>query len=284
MRTYMKQLLLLAMIFATITATGSNQPQQESKQEVTQEYRTAAKALLDVVEFEKTITNRLTESYKKFSREDNPYVDDIVKELVRTMPDKMVDIYSKYLTLEDLKQLTEINKNEIQIKIRNLQPQISKDLELEGLCIAKGEKSPSEGIVVDKDFDAAMKEYLKASGFDQQMKQMELVIENYFGMPSGTLNIMSNAKMPDIMTRIYSKYFTTSEIKQAIALAMTPCYKKFSKHTPAITKDTMEATSQITMDFFQKIIEEESNDTNNSETPSERPKGWFHEKIKSANQ
>ncbi len=148
MKTCMKQLLLLAMIFATITATGSNTPQQQSKSGATQEFKAAVKALLDATEYEKTMKERMVSAYKQLGQEDNPYIDDFMNQLIEKMPDKMVDIYSKYFTLDEIKQLTEINKTEIQ----------------------------------------------------------------------------------------------TNEIKQAIALAKTPCLKKFNEKTIAITQDILEVT------------------------------------------
>jgi hypothetical protein len=281
----MKQLLLLAIIFATATATSSNLPQEQSKSGVTQEFRTAVKALLDVTDYEGTMRENITSAYKQLGQEENPYVADFVNQLLEQMPDKMVDIYSKYFTVDEIKQLTEVNKNEIIIKLRKLQPQMSQELMQEGQSLAKGEKSPTADIVVEKDFDEAMREYFEVSRFDEQMKQIFSVIENYYGFKTDLLNGFTN-QMPDIMVRIYSKYFTTNEIKQAIALEKTPCLKKFIEKTPAITQDTLEETGKITKDIMEKLLadiyKEHSND--NSETPAERPKGWFLEKIRSLNQ
>ena len=154
----------------------------------------------------------------------------------------------------------------------------------EGEHLAKGENSPLADIVVDKEFDEAMREYLEVSGFDEQMKQMLSVIENYYGIPSGSLSETTD-QVPDRMVRVYYKYFTTSEIKQATALAKTPCIKKFNDMTPAITQDILEETRQLTMDLMKKIIADKAQEDSNvnSETPAKRPKGWFFEKIRSLN-
>ena len=285
MKTCMKQLLLLAMIFVTITATGSNTPQQQSKSGATQEFRAAVRALLDATEYEKTMKERMVSAYKQLGQEDNPYIDDFMNQLIEKMPDKMVDIYSKYFTLDEIKQLTEINKTEIQTKIRNLQPQISQDLMQEGQCFAKGEKSPSADIVVEKDFEEAVREYLQASGFDNQMKQMQSVLENFYKIPSGlldgSLDKLSD-HMPDMTIRIYSKYFTTNEIKQAIALAKTPCLKKFNEKTIAITQDILEVTEQLSIELMEKILADETQ--KNDKTQTEKSKGWFLEKMRPLNQ
>lgn len=284
MKTFMKQLLLLAMIFATISATGSNVPQKQSKSGITQEYRTAVKALLDATEYEKTSRGNVVSIYKQLGQEDNPYIDDFMNQLLEKMPDKLVEIYSKYFTLDEIKQLTEINKTEIQTKIRNLQPLMSQDFIDETKCLAKGEKSPLADIVVEKDFEEAMREYIEESGADGQLKQILSVIENYYGVKSGSLNTLIDPA-PDIMVRIYSKYLTTNEIKQATSLAKTPCLKKFYEKTPAITQDTLEETGQIAKDIMEKMLadiyKEHSND--NSTMPTERPKGWFLEKMRSLN-
>lgn len=109
---------------------------------------------------------------------------------------------------------------------------------------------------------------------------MYSLIENTYGLPSGTLNELKE-QMPKLMIRNYSKYFTTSEIKQATALAKTPCLKKFNEKIPAITQDTLEETNQITKEIMEKLMadiyKEHSND--NSTTPTKRPKGWFLEKM-----
>lgn len=168
MKTFMKQLLLLAMIFVNITATGSNKPQKQSNSGVTKEYRTAVKALLDVADYEKRMREKMVSTYKQLGQEDNPYIDDFMNQLIEKMPDKMVDIYSKYFTLDEIKQLTELNKNEIQKKLLSLQNNINQDLMLEGQCLAAGKKSPSDGIVVTKDFEKAMIEYFEVSGFEEQ--------------------------------------------------------------------------------------------------------------------
>lgn len=249
MKTCTKLLLLLAVFFITINATGSNLPQQESKSRVTSEYKTTAKALLDATDFEKTIGENLTSTFAQFGLE-GQIVNNIVNELVEEMPEKMVDIYSKYFTLDDLKQLIEINKTEIQTKLRSLLPQINEEMMQEGQCFASGKKSPSADIVVTKDFEEAMREYLDAYGFEKQIGQIYSIIENNYSLPSGSLGGLSD-QMPDIMTRIYSKYLTTSEIKQATALAKTPCLKKFNEKTPDITKETLEVTQQIIMDYFK---------------------------------
>ncbi len=280
MKTYMKHLLLLAMIFATITATGTNNPQKQSKSGVTKEFRTAVKALLDVTDYEGTMRENITSAYKQLGQEENPYAADFVNQLLEQMPDKMVDIYSKYFTIDEIKELTEVNKNEIIIKLRKLQPQMSQELMQEGQSLAKGEKSQLADIVVDKDFEEAMREYFEESRFDEQMKQILSVIANYYGFKSDLLNGFTN-QMPDIIVRIYSKYFTTNEIKQAIALAKTPCSKKFNEKTPAITQDTLEETGKITKDILEKMLADISKD--NPTTPTERHKGWFFESIRSLN-
>ena len=280
MKTCMKQLLLLAMIFVTISATGSNVPQQRSKSGATKEFRAAVRALLDATEYEKTMREKMVSAYKQLGQEDNPYIDDFMNQLIEKMPDKMVDIYSKYFTLDEIKQLTELNKNEIQIKTRKLQPQISQELMQEGQCFAKGEKSPLADIVVEKDFEEAVREYLQASGFDNQMKQMLSVLENFYKIPSGSLGKLSD-HMPDMMIRIYSKYFTTNEIKQAIALAKTPCLKKFNEKTIAITQDILEVTEQLSIELMEKILADETQ--KNDKTQTEKSKGWFLEKMRSLN-
>ena len=285
MKTCMKQLLLLAMIFVTISATGSNVPQQRSKSGATKELRAAVRALLDATEYEKTMREKMVSAYKQLGQEDNPYIDDFMNQLIEKMPDKMVDIYSKYFTLDEIKQLTELNKNEIQIKTRKLQPQISQELMQEGQCFAKGEKSPLADIVVEKDFEEAVREYLQASGFDNQMKQMLSVLENFYKIPSGSLDGSLGKlsdHMPDMMIRIYSKYFTTNEIKQAIALAKTPCLKKFNEKTPAITQDTLEETQQLSIELMEKLLADKAQE--NDKTQTEKSKGWFLEKMRPLNQ
>lgn len=252
MKTCMKQLLLLAMIFVTITATGSNVNKQELNTTATPEYKTAVKDFLDVVGFGNTMKENLTATYAQFGLE-GQYIDDLVNELADKLPEKMADVYSRYFTLDEIKQLAEVNKNEVQVKIRSLQPQINKELIQEGQCYASGKPSPSAGIVVPADFDNAMREYFEMSGFEKQMEQLQSLFESNFGIQKGALGGLYN-EMPDMMVRIYSQYFTTSEIQQAAALSAIPCMKKFIEMTPAISQDTIAVTQEIIMEYFKNMF------------------------------
>lgn len=252
MKTYMKQLLLLAMIFVAITATGSNVNKQELNTGSTPEYKTAVKDFLDVVGFGNTMRENLTATYAQFGLE-GQYIDDLVNELVEKLPEKMADIYSKYFTLDEIKQLAEVNKNEIQVKLRSLQSQINKELVQEGQCYASGKPSPSAGIVVPDDFDSAMREFFEVSGFEEQMEQIQSLLERSYGLQTGALSGLYN-EMPDMMVRIYSQYFTASEIKQVAALSVIPCMKKFNEMTPAITQDTIAITQEIVMEYFKNLF------------------------------
>lgn len=111
------------------------------------------------------------------------------------------------------------------------------------------------------------------------------VLENFYKIPSGSLDgSLDNLSdhMPDMMIRIYSKYFTTNEIKQAIALAKTPCLKKFSEKTIAITQDTLEETQQLSIELMEKLLADKTQE--NDKTQTEKSEGWFLEKIRPLNQ
>ncbi len=251
MKTFMKQLLLLAMIFVTINATGSNVPQQQQNSGITQEYRTAVRSLLNVTGFGNTMRDNLTATYAQMGLQ-GQYVDDIVNELVEKMPEKMVDIYAKYFTLDEIKQLMEVNSNEVQVKVRSMQAQCTKDLMQEGQYYALGKESPSAGIVVPEDFDKAMREFLEVSDFSKQMEKLQSIFLQNLGSQSSVGGF--NDMLPDIMVRVYSKYFTIADIKQLTDLAKMPIMKKFSEKTPAITQDTMSVTQEIMMDYFKDLF------------------------------
>lgn len=251
MKTLIKQLLLLVTISVTFTATGSNLPMLSPAPGVTQEYRAAAKSLLQAIDFEKSVRDNLNSSFAQMGFVGQE-VDDLVDELVRQMPDKMVEVYAKYFTLSEINRLVEINKTEAQTKIRNAQVSLNLDLMSEGQCLALGEPSPSADIVVDPEFEKAMREYFVIINFDTQIRQILPMIEQNHGLKSGTLNGFCDA-MPAIMVRNYSKYLTTSDIRQAIALAKDPVYKKLNENSVAISKDAMEVSLQVIMDYFQNM-------------------------------
>lgn len=252
MKTYIKHLLLLAGIFVTTTATGTNLPQAQLNSGISREYRTAVRAMLDAMDYETTLRNNLTAGYAQLGF-DNQMVEAMIDELVGKMPDKMVEIYSKYFSLDEIKELSKVNNNEINKKLIRLTPQINQDLMQEGQCYASGKPSPSAGIKVSSDFEMAIREYFVASDFYQQIGMIQSLIEQQSGLQPGALSGLYDA-LPNMTVRVYSKYFTTSDINQLIAISKLPCSKKFRDKIPSITQETMDVSQRILMEYIQRIL------------------------------
>ena len=158
MNTYMKQLLLVALIFVAANATGSKLPQTQSIPRVSEEFKAEVKSLLNAMGYEKTLRENLTATYSK-SGLDGEMVNGMIDELANKMPDKMVDIYAKHFTLDQIKELTKINNEEVNKKLFKYTPQISQDMMQFGQDLASGKTSPLAGISVSSDFEKVMKEY-----------------------------------------------------------------------------------------------------------------------------
>ena len=243
MKAYKKHFLLLALIFVATTATSSNVPQQNTK--VPNDYKSAVKAFLKASDYEQSLRDNLRSLFAQMGSE-NQQVNGLIDYLANEMPNRMVDIYYKYLTIDDINQLTEINKDVVYAKFRNLQSQVNNDLILEGQCYATGKPSPSANITVSSAFEKVMKQYLKVTEFEKQEEQMRSVMG--LNIDDALYN-----QLPDLMVKIYSKYFTQSEIEKLMELHQLPSTVKFRKKAPEFAQDTMDVTQTIMMNYLQNV-------------------------------
>ncbi|MBR5639775.1 MAG: DUF2059 domain-containing protein [Muribaculaceae bacterium] len=252
MKTYLKQLLLVAMLFVTVNATGSNLPQKQSSSGVTKEYIAAVNALLDANNYIKNERESFIVILAQFGIE-GPMADRIVDELTKRLPDIMVQIYSNHFTLDEIKQMTKLNQDKVRQKYNTLQLQISKEMMQEMECYISGKTSPLSDITVSSDFEAAMREYFDAEEFDKAFDMMRPIYEQMFGFQNGTLNDYSDV-LREIMVRFYSKYFTVSEIRHLTSQANEPCMKKLRQESPDITKESMEEIQKALYDIIQNQL------------------------------
>lgn len=252
MKTYLKLFLLVAMLFITVNATGSKLPQKQSGSGVTNEYKAAVIALLDATKSENSMRESLISLFTQYGLEAS-MANAIVDELTKKMSDIMANIYSHHFSLDEIKQLIKLNQDEVRQKFNTLQPQLSQEMIQEAQCYASGQASPLADITVSSDFDAAMREYLVAEEFDKTIEMLTPILMQDLGSQEGLLDKYYEA-LPDMMVRIYSKYFTASDIRHLISQSNLPCAKKFREKTPAIAQECMVEMQKAIYDILHNQL------------------------------
>ncbi|MBR5639776.1 MAG: DUF2059 domain-containing protein [Muribaculaceae bacterium] len=270
MKTFIKQLLLVVMMFLVVESTGCKNSHRDSDsgkskskkskskkdkkdEDDAEDYDTAVRELLEAMDYEQNTRANLYATYSQMGF-DAQYTEGLVDDLLEKMPDKMVEIYSNHFTVDEIKQLTKINGDPIFKKQREYLTQIYQDFMQEGRALATGEPSPSANIDVSSDFEAAMRDYLDAEEFDKQLEQLKPIMQqNYSSTYSDFDSFYESycAEAPDMMVRIYSKYFSTSDIKKLTAFSKMHCSKEFRDKAPAITQEAMEATRPIVESYIK---------------------------------
>lgn len=274
MNLRMKPFLLLALMLLVVGSTSckshkshdssgkskkdkskkdkSKDDDEDDEKDEVMDYDTAVKNYLKATDYYNLTRENLNASYTQMGL--NPqYTKGLVDELMDKMPDKLVDIYSKYFTVEEINQLTKVNSDEIFKKHRKYQTQIIQDFMQEAQALATGQSSPTANVVVSSDFEAAVKDYYEADEIDKQLEQLRPALDNNLrnlGVRTDALDAYWEGA-PDMIVRVYSKYFTTSEIKQLTALAKMPCSKKFRDKTPAITQDAQNEARSIAENYVK---------------------------------
>lgn len=254
----MKKLLLLSVI--TLLAIGASscknsQDSSKSKESASvsesekdfsyednpEAYKKLVFDFLEAINYEENVESQLAQSG----------INDpgLLSELREKVPSKLVKIYAKYYTANELKQLTDLHQDSLYKRFGELQPQIYQDYAKAGFAIGSGEPSPIEQIKVSSEFADAMEEYLKAQNFDKQLeKSRPLLTQN--GLSSDKVDEIIK-KMPMLMTKIYSKYFNVDEIKQLTLKEQLPIVKKFHEREVDMTTEIMKETENIVEEYYK---------------------------------
>lgn len=251
----MKKLFLLVMIVFAFTITSCKQETTSTKsstqkEEVSsQDYDSAVKELLKAMNYQQNLETMLKASFAQMGSENQALID----ELKEKMPNVMTGIYKNHFTINEIKELTALNNDSIYKKMMKMQTQVNQELMAEGQAFVLGKPSPNANVTVSSEFKDAMAKYLEAEEFTKQMEQLKpLFAQNY--QNAGVDKALDDLyeKMPDMMTTIFSKYYTVDDIKHLTELSNKPISKKFRQETPAITQEAMNKSQKLIEEFFNK--------------------------------
>lgn len=219
----------------------------KSEKDDAEDFKDAVYEYLEAIEFEKNYRQNVNESYSQQGF-DPQEIQGMLDYVLGRLPDKMVPIYSKYFTADELRTLTKINLDEVFIKQRELQPQIDQDFMDEGEAFALGKPSPTASLMVSSDFDSAMREYMEADEYEKQIEQMIPMMVDIYDLDSDYFNEFC-AAAPDMTVKIYSKYFSITDVKQLTALAKIPCFRKFRKNNAAIVEGMVNEAQNLAKEY-----------------------------------
>ena len=260
MSTYMKNLFLLVMVVFALTFTGCSQDgasKSEAKTEAkskdsianAKEFDASMKELLEAMDYQGRLETMLTAYFSQVGYENQELVD----EMKAKMPQVVAGIYSKHFSVDEIKKLTELNKDSIFKKVTQLQPTMNQEIMQESQAFVSGSASPNAKVSVSSEFRDAMKKYLEAEEYGKQMEQMKPVFAQYMqdSDAQSKLDLLYEA-LPEFMTKIYSKYFTIDDIKHLTELSNQPISKKFRQETPGITEEIMIESQRLMEAFMAK--------------------------------
>ncbi len=242
MKTYLKQLLLVVMMLLVVAATGckksyaSASASSEASKESTSKAAVSDALLDELIEstdMVNTFETAAVSILEQLGINDKGYINKIKEEL----PGVAKDIYKKHFTGDEIKQIIELNKDEVQQKWIKLTPTIMEEAFSVAMNYVNGEEAANPA--VSADFQAAMNDYFEAQEFDKQMEQLG----------SGEdINFLRNTMMG-----ICSKYFSVDEVKHLTELSKLPISVKARKETPAIQQEISAAMRSVIMNHMKKL-------------------------------
>ena len=223
------------------TSTSESAVADFSYEDDPEAYEDILADFLEAIEYEKNFDNEMAQNG----------INDpgLLRELKTKLPNKLASIYSKYLSANELKKLTNVMHDDVYKHFREKQPLISQDYNQAGAAIARGETSPIERIEVSSEFAEAMEKLLDAQDFEKQMVQLRPVLEQYPNMTPDLVNAILD-RLPRIMTNIYSKYFSVNDIKQLTIMEKIPVFKKYREKEVEITKEIMKEVQKMIRDYY----------------------------------
>lgn len=244
----MKKLFLMVVLLLTVVGTGckgnpsgsASDASSASKAGTTANSETDAliDELIEVTDMKNNVETTLNSLLSQMGLQDKELVAKVIDEL----PQITKDVYSKNFSNDELKELLEMSKDEINQKMTKKLPQIMEESMAEGKSFALGQESPTANVSVPDDFKAAMKDYFEAQEFDKQMEQINQMLGGGADM---------DGALPDIMTRIFSKYFTIDEIKHVTELSKLPIAKKVRDKQLPIAQEINEKIQKIVENYMK---------------------------------
>jgi len=254
----MKKLFLMLVLLSSLVATGckSSTPRSASDASESSEASSTSQeasvsensnvdtdALIDeliqVTDMEDNVEASLNAMFSQMGYEDKELVAKVKKEI----PQITKEIYTKYFTDKELKELLEMSKDEVSQKMSKNMPKIVEESFAEARSYALGEQGPNTDVTVSDEFKEAMTDYFEAVDFDKQMEQMNQEL-------NGSSQTEMDDVLPGMMMRIFSKYFTVDEIKHATELGKLPISKKFREKQIPMAKEMNEKMQKIVMDHL----------------------------------
>lgn len=235
----MKKLFLMVVLLLAVIATGCK---SNSSSDASKEASTTAKvdtvALMDELiktsGMEENLEATLNSIYAQMGYEDK----ELVEKMKQELPKITKEVYLKHFTIDEIKQIVELNKDEVKQKTTKKMPQIMEECFSEGMNYAVGKQSTT--VSVSDDFKKAMNEYLDADEFDKQMEQMSSVIDT--------------KDLREMMTGVFSKYFTVDEIKHLAELSKLPISKTVRDNQAVIAKEVQEKVGKLVSDHFANKV------------------------------
>ena len=235
----MKKLFLMVVLLLAVVAIGCK---SNSSSDASKEASTTAKvdtvALMDELiktsGMQENLEATLNSIYAQMGYEDK----ELVEKMKQELPKIKKEVYLKHFTIDEIKQIVELNKDEVKQKTTKKMPQIMEECFSEGMNYAAGKQSTT--VSVSDDFKKAMNEYLDADEFDKQMEQMSSVIDT--------------KDLREMMTGVFSKYFTVDEIKHLAELSKLPISKTVRDNQAVIAKEVQEKVGKLVSDHFANKV------------------------------
>lgn len=237
----MKKLILMVMMLLVVAATGckksdaSASASSEASKESTSKAAVSDALLDELIEstdMVNTFETAAVSILEQLGINDKGYINKIKEEL----PGVAKDVFKKHFTGDEIKQIIELNKDEVQQKLIKVTPKIMEGTFSVALNYVNGEEAANPA--VSADFKAAMNDYFEAAELDKQMASAS----------SGT----DLSFLRDVMTSIYSKYFSVDEVKHLTELSKLPISVKARKETPAIQQEISAAMRSVIMNHMKK--------------------------------
>lgn len=246
----MKKLFLMVVLLLAVVATGCKGNPSGSASDASSASKAGttansdADALIDELIEVTDMKNSVEATLNSFLSQMGLGLKDkeLVAKVLDELPQITKEVYSKNFSYDELKELLEMSKDEINQKMMKKLPQIMEESMAEGKNFALGQQSPTANMSVPDDFKAAMKDYFEAQELDKQMEQINQML-------GGDASL--DGALPDITTRIFSKYFTVDEIKHVTELSKLPIAKKMRDKQLPMAQEINEKIQKIIEDYMK---------------------------------
>lgn len=234
----MKKLFLMVMLLLVVTATGCKKSDGSASgsSEASTSQTSDADALLDELVESSDMVNSFEAAVVPMLEQLGINDKGLINKIKEELPKIAKDVYKKHFTVDEIKQILELNKDEVQQKSMKMMPKIMEESVSAGIKYGNGEEAAAPA--VSNDFNTAMNDYFEAEEFDKQMEQLGSGVD---------INFLRNTMMG-----IYSKYFSTDDIKHLTELSKLPISAKARKELPAIQQEISTKMQSIIMNYRNK--------------------------------